>query len=78
MGEKIALGFHTCVDFEMTWDAEVVEQMIREFDVRDADLADGDIPIDSVRAPHIQPVAYEAGNGMRAGARHEPDLPGLC
>ena len=31
MGEKIALGFHTCVDFEMTWDAEVVEQMIREF-----------------------------------------------
>ncbi|MCB6892248.1 hypothetical protein V3C13_02140 [[Clostridium] scindens] len=50
MGEKIALGFHTCVDFEMTWDAEVVEQMIREFDVRDADLADGDIPIDSVRA----------------------------
>ena len=29
MGEKIALGFHTCVDFEMTWDAKVVEQMIR-------------------------------------------------
>lgn len=49
MGEKIALGFHTCVDFEMTWDAKVVEQMIREFDVRDADLVDGDIPIDSVR-----------------------------
>lgn len=75
MGEKIALGFHTCVDFEMTWDAEVVEQMIREFDVRDADLADGDIPIDSVRALLISSL-WHMKRGM--GCELVPDTNQIC
>ena len=75
MGEKIALGFHTCVDFEMTWDAEVVEQMIREFDVRDADLVDGDIPIDSVRALLISSL-WHMKRGM--GCELVPDTNQIC
>lgn len=75
MGEKIALGFHTCVDFEMTWDAKVVEQMIREFDVRDADLVDGDIPIDSVRALLISSL-WHMKRGM--GCELVPDTNQIC
>ena len=26
MNEKIAMGFHTCVDYELFWDTSVVEE----------------------------------------------------
>ena len=29
MGEKIAMGFHTCVDYELIWDTHVVEEQIK-------------------------------------------------
>lgn len=38
MGEKIALGFHTCVDYELHWDTEVMEALIRKFDIHDNEL----------------------------------------
>lgn len=28
MNEKIALGFHTCVDYELKWDTQVAEAQI--------------------------------------------------
>lgn len=75
MGEKIALGFHTCVDFEMTWDAQVVERMIREFDVRDADLGAGDIPIKSERDLLIVSL-WHMKRGM--GCELVPDTNQIC
>ena len=45
MGEKIALGFHTCIDYELHWDTEVVEALIREFNIHDSEL-------------HIDPETY--------------------
>ena len=29
MNERIALGFHTCVDYELKWDTQVVEEQIK-------------------------------------------------
>ena len=31
MGEKIALGFHTCVDYELKWDLDAVINAIKEY-----------------------------------------------
>lgn len=38
MGEKIALGFHTCVDYELRWNTEVVEALVKELDIHDSEL----------------------------------------
>ena len=57
MGEKIALGFHTCVDYELDWDLSVIEGLIRKFDVRRSEIR-SDIMIDSERALLIVCLAY--------------------
>lgn len=49
MGEKIALGFHTCVDFELVWSTEVMEDMIREYQVKQDEIST-EIPLESERA----------------------------
>ncbi len=38
MGEKIALGFHTCVDYELKWNTGVVEEQIKAFDIHEDEL----------------------------------------
>lgn len=38
MGERIAMGFHTCVDYELLWDTQVVEEQIRAFDIHAEEL----------------------------------------
>lgn len=38
MGKKIAMGFHTCVDYELVWDTAVAEEAIRAFDIHAAEL----------------------------------------
>ena len=30
MDEKIAMGFHTCVDYELIWDRNVIEEQIKD------------------------------------------------
>ncbi len=75
MGEKIALGFHTCVDFEMTWDAQVVEQMIQEFGVRDEEIVSGDIPVSSQRDLLISSL-WHLKQGM--GCELVPDTNQIC
>lgn len=57
MSERIAMGFHTCVDYELVWDTEVVEEQIRAFDIR-ADELRADIPADSERAIWIICLAH--------------------
>ena len=63
MGEKIALGFHTCVDYELKWDTKVVESLIEKFDIHDDELK-VDIDVDSERAAWIVCLAHlKAGIG---------------
>ncbi len=38
MGEKIALGFHICVDYELVWDVQAVVDAIKRFDIHDSEL----------------------------------------
>ena len=75
MGEKIALGFHTCVDFEMTWNTQILERMIREFGVRSDEIQSGDIPIDSERALLISSL-WHLKRGL--GCELVPDTNQIC
>lgn len=74
MGEKIALGFHACVDYELDWDLSVIEELIRRFDVRRSEIR-SDIALDSERALLIVCLAY-----MMEGTGGEivPETPGIC
>ena len=71
MGEKIARGFHTCVDYELIWDPEVIRKAIRDFGIRSAEL-EGEIRPDSERNVWRMVLAY-----MKAGIGAEilPDQP---
>ena len=75
MGEKIALGFHTCIDFETAWSTETVEKMICEFDVHENDIAAGDIQIASERALLISSL-WHMKHGM--GCELIPDTNQIC
>ena len=75
MGEKIALGFHTCVDFELTWNVQVLEQMIRELDIRNAEITSGHIPADSERRLLIS-CLWHMKHGM--GCELIPDTNQIC
>lgn len=57
MGEKIAMGFHTCVDYELIWDTQVVEEQIRAFDIHASELRT-DAKVDSERAIWVIALAY--------------------
>lgn len=57
MNEKIAMGFHTCVDYELVWDTHVVEEQIRAFDIH-ADELRMDMEIDSERAVWVASLAH--------------------
>lgn len=63
MGEKLAMGFHTCVDYELKWDTKIMEDQIKAFDIH-ADELKLDIEIDSERAIWIYCLAHlKAGIG---------------
>ena len=38
MTHKIAMGFHACVDYELIWNTEVVEDQIRKFEIQEDEL----------------------------------------
>lgn len=38
MTEKIALGFGDNIDYEIAWDSQVIEKLIRRYDIRQAEL----------------------------------------
>ena len=66
MSERIAMGFHTCVDYELVWDTTVVEEQIKAFDIR-ADELRMDIEVDSERAIWIVCLALAAVAGAASG-----------
>ncbi|MEA4965540.1 MAG: ADP-dependent glucokinase/phosphofructokinase [Oscillospiraceae bacterium] len=74
MGEKIAMGFHTCVDYELVWDTAIVEEQIRAFDIHAEELKP-EMEVDSERALWIGCLAH-----LRAGIGGEivPAQPHIC
>ena len=38
MSDKIAMGFHCCVDYELIWDTEVVERQIEKYGIFEDEL----------------------------------------
>lgn len=74
MNEKIALGFHTCVDYELEWDTQIIEAQIKALDIH-ADELKMDIDVDSQRAVWIISLAHlQAGTGCEI----IPDVSGIC
>jgi Archaeal ADP-dependent phosphofructokinase/glucokinase len=74
MNERVALGFHTCVDYELVWDTSIIERQIRAFDIH-ADELKVDIEADSERAVWIMSLAH-----LKAGIGCEivPDQSEIC
>ncbi|MBR3972776.1 MAG: hypothetical protein IKJ99_02350 [Oscillospiraceae bacterium] len=74
MGEKIALGYHTCVDYELIWDTKVIEEQIVAFDIH-ADELKISPEADSERAIWVSALAH-----LKAGIGGEiiPDEAPLC
>lgn len=63
MAGKIAMGVHTCVDYELIWNTEVVEKMIRKFDIH-ADELDVGIEVHTERDAWVYCLAHlQAGIG---------------
>ncbi len=38
MTQKIAMGYHACVDYELVWDTETVESLIRKYKIQEDEL----------------------------------------
>jgi len=74
MGEKIAMGFHTCVDYELAWDTAVVEEQIRAYGIRSGEL-EVKTEADSERMLWIECLAH-----LKAGVGGEivPASPEIC
>lgn len=74
MGEKIALGFHTCVDYELKWDLDTVINVIKEYDIHDDELVIDTQPT-SERGIWTSTLAY-IKQGM--GGEIVPSTPEVC
>lgn len=74
MGNKIAAGFHACVDFEMEWDQQKLEDLIREFDIKASELTT-DSYVDSQRQLLLTCLGHMKA-GM--GAEFVPETPEIC
>ncbi len=74
MGEKIAIGFHACVDFELKWDQTKLEELIRSYDIREEELTT-ELFIDSERQLLLTALGH-----MRAGMGAEfiPEREQIC
>jgi len=74
MKERIALGFHTCVDYELEWSTSVVEAQIRTLNIH-ADELKMDMDVNSERAIWLVSLAH-----LQAGIGCEiiPDISELC
>ena len=74
MGDKIALGFHACVDFELKWDLEKLKKLITAYNIQDKELK-LDLPIDSERQLLLAILAHMK-NGM--GVEFVPETSEIC
>ncbi|MFP3155303.1 ADP-dependent glucokinase/phosphofructokinase [Lachnospiraceae bacterium ZAX-1] len=74
MGEKIAVGFHTCMDFELEWSKDTIENLIRKYQIQDSEIMAKDV-ICSEREMVIASLDY-----MKSGTGGEmvPKDPKTC
>lgn len=74
MGEKIAMGFHATVDYELEWDADKFISLVRGYQIRDDEL-DAELHPDSERNMLRIALAH-----MRegSGAEFTPETNELC
>ena len=75
MGDKIVLGFHACVDFELKWDQKKIEELIRYYDIKEEELTTDELNIDSERKLLLASLGH-----MKAGVGAEfiPEKPEIC
>lgn len=75
MGNKIALGFHTCVDFELKWNKRRIEELIQYYNIKEEELTTDEIYMDSERQLLLACLGH-----MRAGIGAEfiPEKPEIC
>lgn len=75
MGNKLVMGFHTCIDYELVCDAAAVENAIREFQIRDEELGVPSVEVDCERSLWVSCLSY-----LKSGTGGEilPSDPQLC
>ena len=74
MGDKIALGFHACVDFELEWDQKKLEELIKLYDIKNEELTT-DLYADSERQLLVACLGHMR-EGM--GAEFIPETSEIC
>jgi ADP-dependent phosphofructokinase/glucokinase len=73
MGERIILGFGDNIDYEIRWDSGIVERLIRDYALRDGELAaNGDIKTERDLLISILGFLKESGGGERFV--HDPSV----
>ncbi|MFT3984192.1 MAG: ADP-dependent glucokinase/phosphofructokinase [Lachnospiraceae bacterium] len=74
MGEKITLGFHSAVDFELKWDAGVIETLASKYDIRKHELKT-DFPVKTERDMIIAILGHLTEG---TGGEYVPETNLLC
>lgn len=74
MGDRIALGFHAAIDYELQWNKEIIEKLCRTFRIRISEL-DMELPVHTERDMLVASLAF-----MKEGAGGEfvPDSNEAC
>lgn len=78
MGDKIALGFHTCIDFETKWNSNKLEELIVNYKIKEEELKKDlhvELKIVSQRQLLIAILSYMKA-GM--GAEFVPETSEIC
>lgn len=70
----ITIGFHSCVDYELEWDKERLEELIKRYDIHQEELK-RDLEIDSLRKLLIVVLAHMK---LGIGAEFTPSSNEIC
>ncbi len=74
MEQKIAMGFHSAVDFELKWDAGIIEMLASKYDVRERELRT-DFPVKTERDMLLAILGHLAEG---TGGEYVPETNSLC
>ncbi|HHV09350.1 MAG TPA: hypothetical protein GXX75_03600 [Clostridiales bacterium] len=74
MGEKVTMGFHSAVDFELKWDASIIEGLASKYDIRRNELRT-DFPVKTERDIIIAILGHLTEG---TGGEYVPETNRLC
>ncbi len=74
MRQKITMGFHSAVDFELKWDAGVIETLASKYDIRENELKT-DFPVKTERDIILAILGHMAEG---TGGEYVPETNRLC